>query len=54
MPEIAAELPPADPSPNALPAMSFLEHLEELRRRYGESMRPQLELDYIERLLKDY
>jgi hypothetical protein len=28
--------------------------LEELRRRYGESMRPQLELDYIERLLKDY
>jgi uncharacterized protein (TIGR02302 family) len=28
--------------------------LEELRRRYGETMRPQLELDYIERLLKDY
>ncbi len=33
MPEIAAELPPADSSQNALPAMSFLEHLEELRRR---------------------
>jgi uncharacterized protein (TIGR02302 family) len=28
--------------------------LEELRKRYGESFRPQLELDYIERLLKDY
>ncbi|ABE38178.1 conserved hypothetical protein [Rhodopseudomonas palustris BisB5] len=28
--------------------------LEELRRRLGDSARPQLELDYIERLLKDY
>jgi uncharacterized protein (TIGR02302 family) len=28
--------------------------LEELRRRFGETLRPQLELDYIERLLKDY
>lgn len=28
--------------------------LEELRRRFGESYRPQLELDYIERLLKDF
>jgi hypothetical protein len=28
--------------------------LEELRERFGESFRPQLELDYIERLLKDY
>ena len=28
--------------------------LEELRRRLGEPTRPQLELDYIERLLKDY
>ena len=28
--------------------------LEELRRRLGESQRPQIELDYIERLLKDY
>jgi hypothetical protein len=28
--------------------------LDELRRRYGETGRPQIELDYIERLLKDY
>jgi Domain of unknown function (DUF4175) len=28
--------------------------LEELRRRFGEAFRPQLELDYVERLLKDY
>jgi uncharacterized protein (TIGR02302 family) len=28
--------------------------LEELRKRFGENFRPQLELDYIERLLKDY
>jgi hypothetical protein len=28
--------------------------LEELRRRFGESFRPQPELDYIERLLRDY
>lgn len=28
--------------------------LEELRRRFGDPLRPQLELDYIERLLKDY
>ena len=28
--------------------------LEELRRRFGEISRPQLELDYIERLLRDY
>jgi uncharacterized protein (TIGR02302 family) len=28
--------------------------LEELRRRFGESERPQLELDYIERLLRDF
>jgi len=28
--------------------------LEELRRRLGDSDRPQIELDYIERLLKDY
>jgi len=28
--------------------------LDELRRRFGETARPQLELDYIERLLKDY
>ena len=28
--------------------------LEELRRRLGDTSRPQIELDYIERLLKDY
>ncbi len=28
--------------------------LEELRKRFGETFRPQPELDYIERLLKDY
>ena len=28
--------------------------LEELRRRFGETFRPQLELDYLERLLKDF
>jgi len=33
MPEMAAELPPAKGSQDAMPAMSFLEHLEELRRR---------------------
>ena len=26
----------------------------ELRRRFGDVLRPQEELDYIERLLKDY
>jgi len=33
MPEMAAELPPADDSRDGLTAMSFLDHLEELRRR---------------------
>jgi hypothetical protein len=28
--------------------------LEELRRRLADPLRPQIELDYIERLLKDY
>ncbi|MCC6949564.1 MAG: TIGR02302 family protein [Bradyrhizobiaceae bacterium] len=28
--------------------------LEELRRRFGEPSRPQIELDYIERLLRDF
>ncbi|MGB3864249.1 MAG: DUF4175 family protein, partial [Xanthobacteraceae bacterium] len=28
--------------------------LEELRRRLGDPQRPQIELDYIERLLKGY
>jgi sec-independent protein translocase protein TatC len=33
MPELAAELPPAEQPQESMPAMSFLEHLEELRRR---------------------
>ncbi len=33
MPEMAAELPPAEDSRDGLTAMSFLDHLEELRRR---------------------
>ena len=28
--------------------------IEELRRRFGDVLRPQEELDYIQRLLKDY
>jgi Domain of unknown function (DUF4175) len=28
--------------------------LEELRKRFAEPQRPQIELDYIERLLKDF
>ena len=28
--------------------------LEELRRRLADPQRPQIELDYLERLLKDY
>jgi hypothetical protein len=28
--------------------------LEELRRRFGENFRPRLELEYIERLLRDF
>jgi hypothetical protein len=28
--------------------------LEELRRRFGESFRPQLELEYLERLLQGF
>lgn len=33
MPEMVADLPPDEQEQHALPAMSFLEHLEELRRR---------------------
>ncbi len=33
MPEIAAELPPGGKAQDAMPAMSFLDHLEELRKR---------------------
>jgi uncharacterized protein (TIGR02302 family) len=44
-----------DPSvkvPGEIDAQRARRILEELRKRYGESSRPQLELDYIERLLK--
>ena len=33
MPEIAAEIQPGGDSPEPMPAMSFLDHLEELRKR---------------------
>lgn len=33
MPEMAAELPPGEQARETMPAMSFLDHLEELRRR---------------------
>ena len=33
MPEMAAELPPDEESRGSLTAMSFLDHLEELRKR---------------------
>src|SRR5437016_6883941 len=33
MPELAAAAPPAGQPEESMPAMSFLEHLEELRRR---------------------
>ncbi len=33
MPEMAAEVPPSGQAQETMPAMSFLEHLEELRRR---------------------
>jgi hypothetical protein len=45
----------ATDSPNCLPLRRRAEEiLNELRRRFGENFRPQLELDYIERLLKDF
>jgi uncharacterized protein (TIGR02302 family) len=40
--------------PGEIDAQRARRILEELRKRYGESYRPQLELDYIERLLKGY
>ena len=40
--------------PGEIDAQRARRILEELRRRFGDSMRPQLELDYIERLLKDF
>jgi len=40
--------------PGEIDAQRARRIIEELRRRFGEAFRPQLELDYIERLLKDY
>jgi uncharacterized protein (TIGR02302 family) len=40
--------------PGEIDAQRARRILEELRRRYGETNRPQLELDYIERLLKGF
>jgi len=40
--------------PGEIDAQRARRILEELRKRYGESYRPQIELDYIERLLKDF
>lgn len=48
---------PDDPSvrvPGEIDAQRARRIIEELRKRFGESMRPQLELEYIERLLKDF
>jgi uncharacterized protein (TIGR02302 family) len=40
--------------PGEIDAQRARRILEELRKRYGEGFRPQLELDYIERLLKGF
>jgi uncharacterized protein (TIGR02302 family) len=40
--------------PGEIDAQRARRILEELRKRYGENYRPQIELDYIERLLKGY
>jgi uncharacterized protein (TIGR02302 family) len=40
--------------PREIDAQRARRILDELRKRYGESYRPQLELDYIERLLQGY
>jgi uncharacterized protein (TIGR02302 family) len=40
--------------PGEIDAQRARRILEELRKRFGESFRPQLELEYIERLLKDF
>lgn len=40
--------------PGEIDAQRARRILEELRKRFGESARPQLELDYIERLLKGF
>ncbi len=44
----------ANKIPGEIDAQRARRILDELRRRFGESMRPQIELEYIERLLKDF
>ena len=40
--------------PDEIDAQRARRIIEELRKRFGDMGRPQEELDYIERLLKDY
>lgn len=40
--------------PDEIDAQRAQRVLEELRRRFGEPMRPRIELDYIDRLLRDF
>jgi len=42
------------PGRGEIDAERVREILEELRRRLGEPLRPQIELDYLERLLKRF
>src|SRR5207248_285613 len=43
-----------DGVPKEIDAQRARRIIEELRRRFADPARPQLELDYIERLLKDF
>ena len=43
-----------DAVPDAIDAQRARRVLEELRRRFGDAARPRLELDYLERLLRDF
>ena len=45
---------PASKIPGEIDVQRVRRILEELRRRLADPQRPQIELDYIERLLKDY
>jgi hypothetical protein len=40
--------------PDEIDVQRAREILEELRRRLGDALRPQIELDYIERLLRRF
>jgi hypothetical protein len=42
------------PGPNEMDVERARRIIDELRKRFGDMGRPQEELDYIERLLKDY